>query len=68
MDDKRSVEKEVVDWLRELHGHIGIDRPSNFDYIVEFMVDDIKCAADEIDWHSGDIAIAYRRLIETAEE
>jgi len=67
-ENKRSVEKEVVDWLGELHRYIGIDRPANFDYIVNFMVDDIECAADEIAWHSGDIAIAYRRMIETAGE
>ena len=43
---------------------IGIDKPTNHDEIVEYIVNDVKETADKVDWHSGDIDIAFRRWIE----
>ena len=44
---------------------IGIDKPTNHDEIVEYIVEDVKETADPVDWHSGDIDIAFRRWIES---
>ena len=43
--------------------HIGCDRPVNHDTIVEFILKDVEEAADE-NFHSGDVAIGFRRWIE----
>jgi len=43
---------------------IGMDRPSNHDEIVDFIAQDILETADPNEWHSGDVAIGFRRWIE----
>ena len=50
--------------LIDLFDRIGIDTPSNFDDILEFVYNDVDETADPTEWHSGDVAIAFRRWIE----
>jgi hypothetical protein len=54
--------------LENIYLTIGIDKPSNHDNIVEFIVNDVEVSADPINWHSGDIAIGFRRFIESVSE
>lgn len=54
--------------LTELFNNIGINQPSNFNEILEFIVNDINETAHPVDWHSGDVAIAFRRWIERNDE
>lgn len=61
------MEKGVRLWLGEQFVHIGMDRPSNMDKIVKFIVDDVEASADPVDYHSGDFGIAFRRFIERGE-
>ena len=44
--------------------NIGMDCPSNHEEIVQYVYDDVCETADPIQWHSGDVAIAFRRWIE----
>jgi hypothetical protein len=57
--------KELVQAiLMDIFTNMGIDRPTNFDEISEFVFDDVCETADENNWHSGDVAIGFRRWIE----
>lgn len=47
---------------------IGIDKPSNFDQILEFIINDVEEAADPENWTSEDVAIGFRRWIEAQEK
>jgi peptidyl-tRNA hydrolase len=65
----RDIQKEVENQLLgEIYLAIGIDKPSNHDDIVEFIVNDVEKTADPEEWHSGDIAIGFRRFIESISE
>lgn len=58
--------KDFVDkYMIYQWGVIGIDKPDNHDSIVKFIVEDVKETADSVDWHSGDVDIAFRRWIES---
>jgi len=61
------MKKEVESHLLITLSTIGMDKPHNFDEIVDFCVNDIKETASK-DWHSGDVAIALRRFIESKSE
>ena len=60
--DKR---KEITGLLVDIFDRINIDTPSNFDEILEFVIEDIDASADKDNWHDGDVAIAFRRWIES---
>lgn len=62
---QRDVAQEVATYLGELFVKIGIDKPSNYDDIHDFIVNDVRCSADPADFHTGDMAISFRRLLET---
>jgi hypothetical protein len=55
----------IESMLLDLYMSIGMDRPSNHEDIREFVIDDVNETADPEDWHSGDVAIAFRRWIES---
>jgi len=57
--------KDVIEsTLFDIYDRIGIDTPSNHDDILEYCYDDVCECADPENWHSGDVAIAFRRWIE----
>jgi hypothetical protein len=60
-DTKDKVSSELQDIL----SNIGMDRPTNFDEIVEFCTEDVQATADPVEWHSGDVVIALRRWMES---
>ena len=43
---------------------IGMDRPDNYQELVDFVYDDVCETADPDDWNDSDISIAFRRFIE----
>jgi hypothetical protein len=57
--------KEIESMVYDIYHKIGIDKPENHDEIVDFIVNDVKETADPIDWHSGDVDIAFRRFLES---
>ena len=59
------IKKEGVEFfLGSIFNRICIDRPDNFDSILDFVFDDVNDTADKENWHDGDVAIAFRRWIE----
>lgn len=57
-------EKEVEQVLFSIYNAIGIDKPENHEDILNFCVEDVEETADKENWHSGDVAIAFRRFLE----
>ncbi|MFK5892874.1 MAG: hypothetical protein QM504_06610 [Pseudomonadota bacterium] len=51
--------------LRGIYSHIGCDAPENHEQILEFCLDDVVETAEPDSWHSGDVAIAFRRYLES---
>ena len=62
-----TVEKKdlIEEMFITLVTQIGIDIPDNFEDIVQFIYEDVCETADEQNWHSGDVAIGFRRWIES---
>jgi len=60
-----SKRRDVEDMILEIYTAIGCDRPDNHNDILDFIVEDIDETADPEDWHSGDVAIAFRRWMES---
>lgn len=63
---------DVETHLYNIYKAIGIDRPENHEDILDFVTNDvIETAvietADPENWHSGDVAIAFRRWVEQVE-
>ena len=58
------MKKEVEHVVDGIWQSIGIDRPINHNHIVEFCYNDVKESADPENWHSGDVAISFRRWME----
>jgi hypothetical protein len=67
MNTRKQVSNITERILYDLFKSIGCDRPNNMNYIVRYIVDDVVECADPEEWHSGDIAIAFRRLLESIE-
>lgn len=57
--------EQVSSLLINVFNKIGIDIPSNYDEILEYVFNDVNECADPNDWHSGDVDIAFRRWIES---
>jgi hypothetical protein len=62
-----TVEKkdEIEEILFGIFSNIGMDAPNNYEDIVQFVYEDVCETADEEDWTSGDVAIGFRRWIES---
>lgn len=56
--------KEIEYALIQIFSRIGIDKPSNFQEISDFVYNDVSQTADSENWSDGDVAIAFRRWIE----
>ncbi len=67
-DNERDINDEVTTHLLIMFTKLGIDRPTTFDDMVDFIVDDVEAAADPVNWHSGDIEIGFRRYLERGYE
>jgi isopropylmalate/homocitrate/citramalate synthase len=62
-----TVEKkdEIERILINMWASLGMDTPSNYEDIVQYCYEDVCETADPIEWHDGDVAIAFRRWIES---
>lgn len=59
---------EVESLLIDIFDRIGIETPSNFEDITQFVFEDVCDTADPVEWHDGDVAIGFRRWIEAQGE
>lgn len=62
---KQKEKKQAIEiQLQTIWNNIGCDRPANHDEIAAFILNDVNESADDNRWHSGDIAIGFRRYLE----
>ncbi len=61
MDKKKEIEYELIYLFTTI---IGMDIPSGFDNILEYVYEDVCETADD-DWNTDDVRIAFRRWIES---
>ena len=59
---------EIESLLIDIFDRINIDVPSNIEDITQFVFEDVCDTADPVNWHSGDVAIGFRRWIESQVE
>jgi hypothetical protein len=64
----KEMKADVEAMLFDIYKHIGIDKPENHDDILNFVFNDVVEAADPEGWHSGDVAIGFRRWMENKEK
>jgi hypothetical protein len=55
---------EIESLLIDIFDRIGIETPSNYEDIVQFVFEDVCETADPINWNNDDVAIGFRRWIE----
>ena len=62
-----TVEKkdEIESVLIGMWASIGMAIPDNYEDIVQDCYEDVCQTADPINWSNGDVAIAFRRWIES---
>lgn len=68
MSQVKEFRTDVNVHLTDIYQAIGIDRPSNHEDILDFVAEDVMETADPLNWHSGDVAIAFRRWVEHQSE
>lgn len=65
MSEQDKKVKDIEQTLLITFSNTGMDCPSNFDEILEFVVEDVNETADPIDWSDADVIIGLRRWIES---
>ena len=58
---------EIESLLIDIFDRIGVQTPSNYEDIVQFVFEDVCETADPINWNNDDVAIGFRRWIESKE-
>ena len=48
-----------------MYASIGMDKPLNHEDILSFVANDVMETADPVNWSNGDVAIAFRRWLES---
>jgi hypothetical protein len=61
VEKKDEIEKDFILILSLM----GMDIPSNFEDIVQFIYEDVCETADPENWSQGDVVIGFRRWIES---
>jgi hypothetical protein len=61
----KQMKADIEVMIFDIYHHIGIDKPENHEEIVNFVTDDVIETADPENWHSGDVAIGFRRWMES---
>ena len=60
-----AMKDEVESQLIQLFGYIGMNIPSNYEDIVQYVYEDILDTADVDNWNHSDVVIGFRRYIES---
>lgn len=68
MAQTKEFMREVEAHLMRMYSTMGIDKPENHEDILDYVVNDVLETADPDNWHSGDVAIGFRRWIEHQEK
>ena len=59
---------EIESLLIDIFDRIGIEVPSNYEDITQFVFEDVCDTADPVNWNNDDVAIGFRRWIEAQQE
>ena len=59
---------EIESLLIDIFDRIGIETPSNFEDITQFVFEDVCDTADKDNWNDDDVAIGFRRWIESHDQ
>lgn len=60
----------IENYLMQMWSILNIDRPSNWDSLLEYIIEDVKSSSSYLldgNYHSGDIELAFRRFFERIE-
>jgi len=68
MAQVNEMRMSVQNILIMLMNNMGMDAPQNIEEITDFVFEDVMETADPVNWHSGDVAIAFRRWVEHQSE
>ena len=63
-EKQKQIQTMASNLLQSVCSLVGCDIPRNADQIVTYIVNDVDETADPEEWHSGDVAIAFRRGME----
>ena len=55
---------EIVEFVIDIFDRIGIQTPSNFQKIAEYIYWDVYYTGDWDNWDDGDVAFGFKRWIE----
>lgn len=64
MGKVKEMRLSIQSMLILMMSNMGMDTPQNIEDITDFVMEDVQETADPNDWHSGDVAITFRRWIE----
>lgn len=64
MSKVKEMRLSIQNTLILFFNNMGMDAPQNIEDITDFVMEDVQETADPNDWHSGDVAIGFRRWIE----
>jgi len=60
------IREMVINTMESMRMDVGFDRPRNWDEILGYIIEDVEETAGDMP-STNDIAIAFRRLLETLE-
>lgn len=63
IEKKDAIEKILI----SIWASIGMDIPTNYENIVQFVYEDVCDTADPENWNDSDVVIGFRRWIESIE-
>jgi len=63
-DGYDDLKKEIETHLLRMFGLIGIDKPTSFEGLVEYIEKDVRDCTDADSWTTEDVNIAFRRFLE----
>lgn len=61
----QKMTNEISKQLMDIYLSIGIDKPTNHEDIVQFVLEDVEASTTIEEYTSEDVKIAFRRLLET---
>ena len=69
-DQAQNIKKkdEIESLLIDMFDRIGIQAPSNFEDITQFVFEDVCEIADGVNWNNDDVVFGFKRWIESHDE
>lgn len=68
MERKDECKRMAENLIKSVCSLADCEMPQNTEQIVDSIVQDVEDTADPVEWHSGDVGIAFRRWMESNAE